>query len=441
MASSTLEERATDERTTVTRIPGLIKRNTVLLALSQALTGTGMGVPYSIGPLVVVALTGSTALSGLAISLLGISRFVVAYPIGKIADTYGRKPALFLGMALGLTGTVLIGLAVLGHQFILFLVGMLLFGMCLSALHQLRVAAADMFPASRRGEALGYVLTGSVLGALLSPVMITAADTVSKPLGLDPLGLTWLFIPAVILPGVVCVAFIRPDPRDIALHLERYYPGYQRAPQGVAASAGRVSVGTFLRDHPLRVAIVSNFAAQSNMTIVMVIGSLVLAHHGHSLPAIAASSALHSIGMFAFSLPLGSLIDRFGRRAVMLPGGFVATTGALLAVFTSSYASITLGTFLVGLGWSAVNVATTVVITDRTRPTERGRAVGFNDSLAAVANTSTALTVGPLIALTGMPSAGVVAMAMMVVPFLLLLTLHEPRPGIYAHAWATEQKA
>ena len=87
---------------------------------------------------------------------------MVAYPLATIRDTYGRKPALQLGMALGLAGTVLIGLAVLNRAFVLYLIGMLLFGMCISALQQLRVAAADMFPPGRRGEALGFVLTGSV---------------------------------------------------------------------------------------------------------------------------------------------------------------------------------------------------------------------------------------------------------------------------------------
>jgi MFS family permease len=172
-----------------------------------------------------------------------------------------------------------------------------------------------------------------------------------------------------------------------------------------------------------------------------VIGSLVLAHHGHGLPSIAASSALHSIGMFAFSLPLGSLTDRLGRRAVMFPGGLVAAAGALLVVFTTDYATITLGTFLVGVGWSAVNVATTVVITDRTRPTERGRAVGLNDTLTAIANTAVPLIVGPLVAAAGLPSAGVLAVAMMVAPILLLLTLQEPSPGTYTRAPASGEQA
>jgi len=437
IALSRLEE----EREAAPRTPALIKRNTLLLALSQALVGAGIQVPYTIGPLVVVALTDSASLSGLAISLLGLSRFLVAYPLGKLADAYGRKPGLQLGLVLGLVGTVMVGLTIIGRSFVLFLVGLLLFGMGLSAIHQLRVAAADMYPPGRRGQALGYVLTGSVLGVFLTPVIIAAAEAASGPLGLDPLGLTWLFVPVVILPGIVCVALVRPDPRDILLHLKQYYPDYRGEPRGAAASAHRLSVRTFLRDYPMRVALVSNFAAQSNMSIVMVIGSLVLAHHGHSLPAIAVASALHSAGMFAFSLPLGSLADRLGRRAVMLPGGVVATLGALLVVFTPDYWSITLGTFLVGVGWSAVNVAATVLVTDRTRPAERGRAIGLNDSLGSVANTIVPLIVGPLAATFGLPSTGVLAMAMMVVPIFLLLMLQEPSPGTYTRAQATAKGA
>jgi MFS family permease len=412
-------------------IPGLIKRNTLLLALSQALVGAGIQVPFTIGPLIVVALTDSASLSGVAISLLGLSRFLIAYPLGKVGDAYGRKPALQLGLALGLVGTIMVGLTILGRSFVLFLVGLLLFGMGLSAIHQLRVAAADMYPPGRRGQALGYVLTGAVLGVFLTPVIITAAEAASGPLGLDPLGLTWLFVPVVVVPGIICVALVQPDPRDILLHLEQYYPGYRGEPHGATASAPRVSVRTFLRDYPLRVALVSNFAAQSNMSIVMVIGSLVLAHHGHSLPAIAVASALHSAGMFAFSLPLGSLADRLGRRAVMLPGGIVATVGALLVVFTPDYWSITLGTFLVGVGWSAVNVAATILVTDRTQPGARGRAIGLNDSLASVASTLVPLIVGPLAASFGLASTGLLAMAMMVVPIGLLLLLREPSPGTY----------
>jgi len=418
------------------QVPGLIKRNTLFLALSQALIGAGMQVPYTLGPLIVVALTGSPSLSGLSISVLGLSRFVVAYPLGRIADAYGRKPGLQLGLALGLVGTVLVGLTILWSSFPAFLASLLLFSMGLSAIFQLRVAAADMYPPARRGLALGWVLTGTVVGIFVTPLLIAAGQAVATSAGLDPLALPWLFTPVVILPGMLCVALVRPDPKEIASRLEQYYPGYRPGPARAASRGGQVSIRAFLRDYPMLVAIVSNFCAYGNMSVVMVISSLVLAHHGHDLTAISLALAVHTAGMFGFSLPLGWLIDRFGRRAVMLPGGIITTLGALMVVFTADYWSITLGTFLVGLGWSGVNVAATVLITDRTRPSERGRAIGLNDSLGAIASLVVPLIVGPLAATQGLGATGLLAMAMMVAPIGLLLALREPSPGVYAAAEA-----
>jgi MFS family permease len=116
----------------------------------------------------------------------------------------------------------------------------------------------------------------------------------------------------------------------------------------------------------------------------------------------------------------------------MLPGGALAAVGALMVVFTAEYWTITLGSFLVGVGWSAVNVAATVLITDRTRAFERGRAVGLNDTLGATASLGVPLIVGPMAAALGLPSTGLLAMALMIAPIGLLLALREPSPGLYA---------
>ena len=78
-------------------VPPLIKRNTALFALSQSFTGAGMQFAYGLGPLMVIALTGSASLAGLSVGLIGLSRFLVSYPVGKITDTYGRKPGILLG--------------------------------------------------------------------------------------------------------------------------------------------------------------------------------------------------------------------------------------------------------------------------------------------------------------------------------------------------------
>ncbi len=59
------------------------------------------------------------------------------------------------------------------------------------------------------------------------------------------------------------------------------------------------------------------------------------------------------------------------------------------------------------------------MIADQTRTAERGRAIGVNDSFAAGASVTAALVTGPLIALWGLAAAGVAAILLAVIPFLL----------------------
>lgn len=412
-------------------IPPLVRRNTLLLALAQTLSGMAGTIAFALGPLMVVALVDSAALVGLSVSLLNLSRVLVSYPVGKLADAAGRRPGLYLALGLATLGAVGVGAAMLVRSFAAFVAGLLVFGMGLGASHQLRVAAADMYPPSRRGEGLGYVLTGSLIGVVGGPLLVTATQAASDALGLEPLALPWLVLPLTILPGIVCVWLLRPDPRDIAARLEAYYPGYrpERPPEGAASG---VSVLALLRRFPLLVGLAANFGAYGNMSTAMVVTSLVLAHHGHSLPAISFSLALHTAGMFGPSMPVGWLADRLGRRTVMLLGVGLSTAGGLLVGFGPEYWSITLGTTLVGVGWCAANVASTATIADTTAAWERGRAVGVNDTAAALGSSLVPLVVGPLIEAFGLGASGLLAAALVLGPAGLVLALREPRPGRYA---------
>ena len=123
------------------------------------------------------------------------------------------------------------------------------------------------------------------------------------------------------------------------------------------APATQFHARDLLRNRSTRLAIACNAAGQANMSIVMVLTSLMLNHHGHSLTEIGFSHAFHSAGMFAFTIPLGRLADRHGRMQVMIPGVATTLVGAALLAFTSAWLLVTLGTFLVGLGWAGANVA------------------------------------------------------------------------------------
>jgi MFS family permease len=87
-------------------------------------------------------------------------------------------------------------------------------------------------------------------------------------------------------------------------------------------------------------------------------------------------------------------------------GTLVEALGGVITAFSTDHAMITLGAFVVGLGWCAANVSSTAIVVDSAPAPVRGRAIGVLDSLAAVA---------------GLGSTGVLAMLLMVPPAVLLL--------------------
>ncbi|MGH7829508.1 MAG: MFS transporter, partial [Candidatus Binatia bacterium] len=91
------------------KIPPLIRRNTVLLAFSQALVGVGTQMVPALGAIMVVRLLGSASLAGIGTSIQAVARFLIAYPIGKMTDAYGRKAGIMIGLGLGLLGAVVTG--------------------------------------------------------------------------------------------------------------------------------------------------------------------------------------------------------------------------------------------------------------------------------------------------------------------------------------------
>ncbi len=399
-------------------VPALIKRNMALFALSQSFTGAGMQFIYGLGPLMIVGISGSNDLAGLSVALIGLSRFLVSYPIGKITDSYGRKPGILMGLALAMVGTLIIAFGQNISHLVWVIIGILVFGMGMNAAQQMRVGATDMFPSALRGQALGYIALGTFAGLILSPAVVNLGERLSDSGLGNALVLPWLMLPVLIIIGAGLVYFVRPDPKEIGQNLARYYPGYVE-PQHAVGDSTKFSGGSLMSYVPTRLAIAANAAAQGNMSIVMVLTSLVLQHHGHSLTAIAWAHLFHSAGMFAFSIPIGKLSDRIGRAKIMYPGLILTIAGAALVGLTTGYVPITFGTFLVGIGWAMTNVASTALLADEVDTSMRGRAIGTNDSWAGGTSLVLSIITGPLISALGLPASGLFAAFVAGVPLLM----------------------
>ncbi|HEU5317627.1 MAG TPA: MFS transporter [Chloroflexota bacterium] len=406
-------------------IPPIVRRNTLLLAASQAIIGIGSQMIPALAPVMVVRLSGTDALLGVSGATSGISKLLAAYPVGQITDRYGRRAGLLLGGALGLVGALILGTAVLVWSLPLLIAGLLVFGAGVAGTQQLRLAAADMYPPARRAEGLGYVLSGSLVGAVLAPLVVGAAQAAAPAFGIDAAALAWLLVPFTLVPCMLLVAQVRPDPKEIAADLSRYYPGYvppapvPGALEALEAPVPPATILDWLREYPKLVAFSASTVAQGTMTWMMTLTSVSLSHHGHDLSAISTSVAIHVVGMFAFSLPLGRLCDRTGRRPVLVGGMVVLATGAILVPATADYWIATAGTFLVGVGWSGASVAASALIADTTEPALRGRAIGVNDTCAAAGSIGFPLLGGPLAAAFGLMTMGALTAAV-TIPVMLL---------------------
>lgn len=411
-------------------IPPVIKRNLLFIAFAQMLVGVGTQLTPALGAVMAVRLLGNNTFAGLATSLLGLSRLMVSYPVGMLTDRYGRKAGLVAGLLVAILGAVITGFSMLLTSFPLWVAGIFTFGCGVGGIQQLRVAAADMFPPSRRAEGVGILLTGSMVGSFGGTGLVSAANWLGPQWQMDPMALAWMLAPVTFLPALLLVMFIRPDPRQIAANLKAYYPWYT-PPAKPAAGAPPVKVGfrAFVREYPKLATFVCSFFVQGNMTMMMSLTALQLDHHGHDLPSISFAVAVHVAGMFMFSLPLGKLTDRIGRKPVMLGGVITAVIGTCVVAATGDYWIVLAGAFLFGLGWSGVNVAATVLLSDTTPPEARGRAVGTNDSLASAAHLSMPILGGILAQAFGIQSAAFAAAVFAMIPAVFLLRVVETSPG------------
>jgi MFS family permease len=402
----------------------------LFIAMAQALVGAGTQLTPSLGAVMAVRLVGTDAVAGVATSLLGFSRMLVSYPAGAVTDRYGRKAGLAAGLLVAMVGALLASLSMVAMSFPLFVLAIFVFGSGVGVVQQLRVAATDMFPPGRRAEGVGLVLTGSMIGSFGGTGLISAATALSTVWQVDSMALAWVLAPVALLPALLLVLRINPDPKYISANLHRYYPGLAApaAPTSVTVTP-KASLRSYAGDYPKLTAFVCSFFVQGNMTLMMAMTALALDHHGHGLPEISFAVAVHVVGMFGLSLPLGRLADRIGRKPVMLTGVIVGGVSSVVVVAGGDYLLSLLGIWLVGVGWSGVNVAATVLLADTTPSAERGRVIGSNDTFASIAHVSMPLLGGAMAQAFGLPTVGFAVLALSLIPALFLLRLQEPSPG------------
>jgi MFS family permease len=409
-----------------------VRRNTLLLAGVQLVGWVALQTVATFGGITAADL-GEQRLAGVPVTLNIIAAALSAPVAGRLMDRYGRKPVLAVGLLSIFVGATVAGVAIALRSFPGFLAAIVLMGVGAAATALSRSAAADMYPASRRAQGLGIVVMGGAVGAVLGPFYLSGLRAWAQGSGwADPSAVPWLALPPLIALGLLGVLLIRPDPKQIASELSRYYPD-EVAPTTPEASEAR-PLARILRQYPVAVAIAATGLVQAGMVMLMVTAALSIKGHGHGDVALSSVMSAHFFGMLGLSIPIGRLVDRLGRRQMVLVGAFIFIAGATTSPLVNDPLINGTSLFLVGLGWSFCYVAGNTILADMARPSERGRLLGANDLIVGTLGAVASLTGGFILSDAGFLTVGAIGLALGLLPMIFAARLRETRPGHYAHS-------
>ena len=417
-------------------IPPLIKRNTLLLSVNQAFLTLVSQMLITFGALIMMRMTGEIALAGLATSIAWGGRLIIVYQSGSWMDKVGRLKILKLGLILTALGSIILAFSVLTNSLPGFIIGIIASGLGWGATQQSRVAVADMYPSKRRGEGVGYLLTASVVGSIAATPFIAVSTIAGDALGIDSYAAVWFITLGFIPFEFLALKYVRPDPKDIAQNITKYYPEEPiDALRSKSLNNTVRSTREYLAFYPILAAFVVSALAQGNMTMMMALTSLVLSEHNVHLTLISLSITIHVIGMYGLSAPLGKLSDKLGRRKLLIIAALTSAIGSFLTPLTSDYGIITLGIFLVGIGWSAATVAATALISDVTHPSERGRIIGSNDFFLSLASLTFPALGSVIVSLLGFEKLGIFGFLVSIPAIAVAIHLKEPEPGVFRYSF------
>jgi MFS family permease len=394
---------------------GAARRITATLFVTQSLASAALIANTTVSSILGKELSGQPALAGLPGTLLLIGAALAAYPAGQLMQRAGRRPGLGLGFLVGFSGMLVAGAAVVVHDFLLFLLGLLLIGAARGAVDQSRYAAADVHPPDQRGKAISTVVFAGTVGAVGGPLLAPLVGGLVARLGFAPLsGPSFGGAALFLIAGVLVVVFLRPDPRDIARALSaafpdsRYVEGRIRLPREI------------VRLPAVQLATIALVCGQVVMVLVMSIVPLHMHDHQHGLDTVSLVIMAHTLGMYGLSIATGALTDRLGRKAAIGIGAALLIGGSLLAPVSLMTPWLALALFLVGLGWNLCYIAGSSLLSDALAPGERGQIQGANDLAVSLASATGSLGSGVVMAAFGFTMVCLLSAGLATVPLVAL---------------------
>lgn len=330
------------------------------LLAGSALMNAAMAVASALSTLVAGDLLGA-AWAGLP-SCAGIAGTGLgALALSRLMQRRGRRAGLLAGYAAATAGAALAATGAAGQDITGLIAGLLLLGLGNAGAQLSRYAAAELYPAQRRGSAIGAVLWATTVGAVGGPLLLAPSGQAAAAVGWAAAAGPFL-LAAVATVTAAGAAGLLPALRADAVAVRTRLRGLLRLPAARSAFAVMVT-------------------AQVIMVAVMTATPMAMQMGGQGLAAVGAVLSAHTFGMFALSPLTGRLADRYGPRPVMIAGLVTLAAATALAAATGSLPLLRAAAlFLLGYGWNLCFIGGSARLARDLPAVDRARIEGAVDS-------------------------------------------------------------
>lgn len=368
------------------RLPHVGAHGGILLVLSVQvfIIMLGLGLATPILPLYAQSFGVGAAAVGSLVTVFGLARMLINIPAGHWTERFGRRRLLILGPLVTAAGSFGFALAT---SFVQLLFWRVLQGFGSAVLTTAAmVVLADLSTAANRGRIMSLYQGSLLLGAGAGPALggvIAGAWGFRAP---------FFLFGALTLAAGAWALFRMPETRGLAAAPG---PGVEPAPASPGSPPPSVgAVRRLLRDSSfLLVSLVTlaTFFTRSGgqMTLLPLLGHNEI---GLSEAAIGMVFTVIAAVNFATLYAAGSLADRFGRKAVIVPSGLLTALAVGLYVWTGSAAAFLAVSVLLGIGTGLGGPAPAAYVADIVPAGSVGPAMGLYRTISDLG-----LVLGPVL--------------------------------------------
>ena len=354
------------------------KRNIPILALCQAMFMSGTSLMVATTALVGFSLADDKAYASMPFTLQLLATMFTSIPAAMLMAKIGRKNTFLLGTIIAMIGAAICAIAVIQHQFLLFILGSVLIGVYSGFSNFYRFTAADSVDKEHKSRAISYVLAGGVIAAIIGPNLANhTRDLISDA----AFAASYTAIIGLYILSFIFLSFL-----DLP---------HQKQSSEDKKDSGRPLL-TIAKQPQFIISLVCGMLGYATMTLLMTATPLAMQHNHHIYSDTAFVIQWHVLGMFAPSFFTGHLIKRFGVLNIMFYGAVFGAACIIINLNGTSVNHFWFALFLLGISWNFLFIGATTLLTETYSDKERFKAQAFNDFLVFSVVASASLFAGIL---------------------------------------------